>query len=265
MRIALIRAVFPDDDGRLQPMLERAREQGADLALLPEIPLNPWSPATKDVLDDDAEAPGGERHQRQSAAARAAGIGLVGGAIVRDPESGVRRNTALVFNDRGECLATYAKLHVPDEPGFWEADHYDPGIDPPEVIEGLEMKIGVQICSDMNRPMGSHILAAAGADAILNPRSTEIATAHRWKTMFASTAITTARYVLSACRPEPEQGVLIGGPCCAYAPDGTELAVSEDEITVVQLERETLDAAAKAYPGYLPVRSELYVRGWSGV
>jgi predicted amidohydrolase len=262
--IALVRETFFDDPGgeRLTARLVEARAAGAELALLPEIPLNPWSPATREARDDDAEPPGGPRAQRMEAAARTAGVALVGGAIVRDPETGVRRNTALVFDAAGELRATYSKLHVPEEPGFWETSHYDPGTSIPAPIDGISWPFAVQICSDSNRPQLSHAVAASGACVLLNARSTESATWERWRTVFTATALTTGCYVLSAARPDPEFGVEIGGPCFAVAPNGEVLAETEDRLTVVTLEREVLERARVAYPGYLHVRADLYAEAW---
>ncbi len=120
LTVALISDTFFSDAGeaRLRARLGEARAAGADLAVLPEIPLNPWSPATTVVHEDDAEEPGGRRHGTMSAAAREVGIGLVGGAIVRDAATGRRHNTALVFDAHGALVASYAKVHLPDEPGF---------------------------------------------------------------------------------------------------------------------------------------------------
>lgn len=142
---------------------------------------------------------------KAAGAARDAGIGLVGGAIVRDPDTGRRRNTALVFDRRGSLVATYAKVHLPDEPGFHEPCHYDPGDVVGEPIHAFALPIGIQICSDINRPAGAHALAAAGAAAILHPRATEASTYERWKLVLRATAITTCAYVLSVNRPGPER------------------------------------------------------------
>jgi predicted amidohydrolase len=56
LTVALISEVFWEADGaqRLKQRLAEVAERGADLALLPELPLNPWRPATKEVHDDDA-------------------------------------------------------------------------------------------------------------------------------------------------------------------------------------------------------------------
>jgi len=106
--VALISDVFigPDETPRLIDSLKRARSLGAQLVVLPEIPLNSWCPAIETPNEGDAEAPGGPRHQALSDAARAAGLGVVGGAIVRDPQSGRRHNAALKFNRTEKLVAS---------------------------------------------------------------------------------------------------------------------------------------------------------------
>src|SRR5688500_665865 len=125
LTVALIRDVFFSHFGeqRLRARLAEARALGAELALLPELPLNPWSPATTIARDDDAEPPDGVRSRLLAAAAAETGIGVVGGAIVREPSSGRRHNTALVFDATGNLVARYRKVHLPDEEGFREPCH----------------------------------------------------------------------------------------------------------------------------------------------
>jgi predicted amidohydrolase len=267
LRVALVNDVFhaADSRDRLVRILLTAREQGADLALLPELPLNRWAPADRDACDEDAEAPGGPRHQAQAEAACRAGIALVGGAIVRDPETGHRHNTALVFDDGGNLVATYSKLHLPEEDGFWETRHYEPGAEPPAVIDCFPMPIGVQICSDSHRPEGSHILAALGAEAIMVPRATEPGTIDRWRGVLSANARLTATYVLSVTRPEPALRIPLGGPSLAIGPDGQVLLETTDPLAVVALDRRTAADARRAYPGYLQVRADVYARGWTEV
>ena len=265
LTIALIRDVFFSDSGeqRLRARLAEARALGAELALLPELPLNPWSPATTTARDDDAEPPDGVRSRVLAAAAAEAGIGVVGGAIVRDPASGTRHNTALVFDRAGRLVARYRKIHLPDEDGFHEPCHYEPGDRAADVIEDFALPIGMQICSDINRPEGSHFLGAAGAMAILNPRATEAATFDRWKLVFRANAMTSATYVLSVNRPAPEHGVALGGPSIAVGPDGEVLLESTDAVAVVTLQRAAIDAARARYPGYLAINSDIYAAAWA--
>lgn len=267
LNVALIRMVFPNRDtfGDLRDTLKRAHSRGAQLAVLPEIPLNVWSPASRVRQHDEAEPTAGRRHRTMSEAAREAGIALIGGAIIRDPKTGRSHNTALAFDRSGELVGSYRKLHLPEEEGFWEISHYDPGDEPPSVIHGLPLPVGIQICSDVNRPEGSHLLGALGAEVIVCPRATEAATFPRWKTVLTANAITSCTYVISVPRPQPEFGVSLGGPSFAVAPTGEVLAESTEPIVLITLDRNVLVEVRRGYPGYLPVRADLYAEGWKSV
>jgi predicted amidohydrolase len=264
LTVALVSEVYHDADGpdRLRARLREARAKGAELALLPELPLNPWRPATKEPVDDDAEPEGGPRTQAMAAAAREAGVALVGGIIQRDRATGRRTSRALIFDRSGELIASYEKLHLPEEPGFWETSHYEPGTAAPQVIVALGLPFGVQICSDINRPEGSHLLGAQGALAILVPRSTEQRTYERWKFVFIANSLTSCAYVLSVNRPAPELGVLIGGPSVAVDPNGKVLVETTDPLAVLSVDTNVVADARQRYPGYLPVRARLYADAW---
>jgi predicted amidohydrolase len=266
LTVALVSEVFwePDGEQRLKQRLAEAAERGADLAVLPEIPLNRWSPATKEPREDDAEPMDGPRGRAQGEVAAEAGIGLVGGIIHR-AEDGRRTSRALVFDRAGRLTATYEKLHLPEEPGFWETSHYEPGTAAPQRIDGFGLPFGVQICSDNNRPEGTHLLGAQGAMAAIVPRASEEKTYQRWKTVFRSNALTGCLYVLSVNRPHPEGGVLIGGPSLAFDPNGELLVETTDPLALVTLDARTVSDARRAYPGYLPIRARLYADAWTQI
>ncbi|HEU4862179.1 MAG TPA: carbon-nitrogen hydrolase family protein [Candidatus Limnocylindria bacterium] len=266
LTVALISEVFWEADGpqRLKELLAEVAERGADLAVLPEIPLNPWRPSTKEAKAEDAEPMDGSRATAQREAAAEAGIGLIGGIIHRD-EAGRRTSRALVIDAGGEVRATYEKLHLPEEPGFWETSHYEPGTEAPKRIDAFGLPIGVQLCSDNNRPEGVHLLGAQGAMAMINPRATEERTYQRWKTVFRANALTSCLYVLSVNRPYPEDGVLIGGPSVAFDPNGELLLETTDSVALVTLDAKVVTDARRAYPGYLPVRARLYADAWDEV
>ena len=118
LTVALVTEVFtgPAGTDRLAERLMEARRRGADLAILPQLPLDSWSPALQDPRDDDAEDPQGPRHRAQAAAARGAGIAVLGAAIVRDPATGKRHNTALLFGADGALLTAYRKVHLSFRP-----------------------------------------------------------------------------------------------------------------------------------------------------
>jgi len=266
LTVALISETFWEADGagRLKQRLAEVAERGADLAVLPEIPLNPWRPATKEPHDDDAEGMDGPRATTQAEAAAEAGIGLVGGIIHRAAD-GRRTSRALVFDRYGSVVATYEKLHLPEEEGFWETTHYEPGTEAPRRIDAFGVPIGLQLCSDNNRPEGTHLLGAQGVVVMINPRATEEATYQRWKTVWRANALTSCCYVLSVNRPHPEDGVLIGGPSIAIDPTGATLLETTDGVALVTLETKIAADARRGYPGYLPVRARLYADAWAEI
>jgi len=263
LKLAVVHDLFFGDDGpeRLRRRLGEARAAGAELAVLPELPLDRWVPATRDARDEDAEPPEGPRHRQQADAARHAGVGLLGGAIVKDPASGRRYNRALLFDAGGVLRATYDKLHVPTEELFWESDHYDEGDDGPRPIDGFGLPLGVQICSDLQRPEGCHVLGAMGAEVVLSPRATPASSYWRWQLVARSNAITSALYVVSINRTE-EPGMPAGGASFVVAPDGEVILESTDPVSVLELKHEAVAHARAEYPGYLSIRPALYASAW---
>lgn len=265
--MALVRDTFTERQpaARLRVRLIEARDRGATLVLLPELPLDPWCPAGDEARAEDAEPPEGRRHRLLATAAADASIGVVGGAIVADPASGRRHNTALVFDAAGALVARYRKIHVPWEAGFWERAHYDAGDELPVVFDHFGPPMGLQLCSDLQRPQGCQLLGAAGAEAVLAPRATLDWTWERWRTVIRASAITSAVYVLSATRPGPEGTVSMGGPSVAVDPHGEILLETQESLAVVTLDRAVVAEARAGYPGYLDVRAGLYARGWAAV
>ena len=207
--VALVTDAFPTDDAipRLLDRLRAARELGAQLAVLPELPLNPWVPLARHPSHADAEHPGGPRHRALADAARATGLPVLGGAIVRDPATGRRHNTALLLGADGDPLLRYRKIHLPDEEGYWEAHHYEPGdrLHAPARLAGWG--IGVQICSDVNRPQGCNALAALGAEVVLAPaRDARRRRTRGGVSSCARTAVTSCAFVVSVNRPSAGSG-----------------------------------------------------------
>lgn len=266
LSVALVHRVFHGEAAtELEGALVEARGAGAQLAVLPELPLDPWVPATTTVRDEDAEDPGGPRERALAGAASGAGIAVLGGAIVRDG-NGRRRNRALLFDRDGALAAAYDKLHLPSEEGFWESDHYEAGDVLPRRIDLLGFGLGLQICSDLNRLQGSQILAAQGATAIFAPRATPEASYDRWRTVIRAIALTCSTWVVSVNRPfEPDLTLSPGGPSLCVDPEGRVVAESTDPLTLVTLDHDSVTRARSEYPGYLDTRSDLYARGWSAL
>ncbi|MDH3270048.1 MAG: carbon-nitrogen hydrolase family protein [Gemmatimonadota bacterium] len=267
MRVAVVTEVFFGVDGaeRLDRCLGDARNDGAELVVLPELPLNGWAPHSKTPRDEDAEPPDGPRQRVMADAARRAGVALVGGAIVRDPRTGARHNTALVYHPDGACVARYRKVHLPEEEGYWETSHYERGDEAPPVVDGLPLRVGLQICSDVNRPHGFQLLAARHAEVVCAPRATPPETYDRWRLVLRANAITSGCWVVSANRPRPEHGASIGGPSVVISPSGDVIAETTDPLHTVTLDRSSVISARAEYPGYLGRFPDLYARSWSAV
>ncbi len=267
LRVGVITDVFPDETHwpRLLSFLARAREEGGELAVLPEIPLNAWSPATRVAREEDAEEVDGPRQRFLSEAASEVGMAILGGAIIRDPDSGARHNTALLYNATGFCLARYRKVHLPEEEGFWETSHYQAGSEPPRVVEGLPLRVGLQICSDVNRPTGFQLLSAMGTEVVLAPRCTPPQSYERWRLVLRANAVTSGTYVISANRPAPTPDGLIGGPSVVLGPSGEVISETNAPLELVTLDRGVVEAAREEYPGYLKTFPEVYARGWGEV
>ena len=264
LKIALVTDVFPGPEHatRLRERLAAAKARQAKLAVLPEIPMNEWSPATQVSRDYDAELPGGKRERQLSAAAAECGIAVLGGTIRCDPSSGMRYNTALLIDKTGVLAASYEKLHLPEEEGFWETSHYVVGRYPPQVTRALGVRLGVQICSDANRPVGAQLLAAEGVEVILAPRATSDATYDRWRLAYRAMALTASAYVVSVNRPGPEAGVPIGGPSLVVDPEGAVILETTDPVAVATLDLRRVAQAKRGYPGYLAFPTDVYAHAW---
>ena len=235
LTVALISEVYWEADGvqRLKERLAEAADRGADLAVLPEIPLNPLEPrdeggpatTTPRAWTGSGRAPRPRRRPRPASAwwaASSTATSADGGRVVR------WSSTA-----RGSCEARTRSCTCPRSPASGRRATTSRAREAPQRIDAFGIPIGVQLCSDANRPQGSQLLGAQGVMAVLNPRASEERTLQRWKTVWRANAMTSCCYVLSVNRPYPERGVLLGGPSVAYDPNGDLLLETTDTLAPV--------------------------------
>lgn len=251
LKVALVSQIFSKESD-IGVTFEKIKQSGASLAVFPELTMDPWWPARRLADSPPPVFSNLEAIQRQCLESSLAAVATAVEQTLAGP-----RQAAYLFGASGERLLRYKKTHLPQEPGFWEQDYYQGGSHKPEVCDDLGFPLGLQICSDTNRPTGSFWLAASGASAILIPRATESGTFEKWRRVFQVLAQLTACYVLSVNRPAPEFGVPLGGPSIVVDPHGEIITESCDPIVVAELKHEEIVAARGGYPGYLSWQSPI--------
>jgi N-carbamoylputrescine amidase len=181
IRAAVIQqSAWPDKDKSLAESERLLREvcsnSKPDLVLLQELHTTHYFCQSEDTaVFDLAEPLDGPSAQRLSAMAKANNCVLVGG-IFEKRAKGVFHNTALVFDKDGSLCGTYRKMHIPDDPAFYEKFYFTPGdavkldgssgFTPVQTSVG---KLGVLICWDQWYPEAARLMALAGADILLYP------------------------------------------------------------------------------------------------
>lgn len=164
---------FAETERLLQELCSTHKPQ---LVLLQELHTTHYFCQVEDpALFDLAEPLDGPSAQRLSALARRHGIVLVGG-IFEKRAPGVFHNTALVFDKDGSLAGFYRKMHIPDDPAFFEKFYFTPGdatfsdgrsgFSPVPTSVG---KLGVLVCWDQWYPEAARLMAMAGADILLYP------------------------------------------------------------------------------------------------
>ena len=147
-----------------------------ELVLLQELHTTHYFCQSEDTaLFDLAEPLDGPSAARLSALAKQNNCVLVGG-IFEKRAAGVFHNTALVFDKDGSLAGTYRKMHIPDDPAFYEKFYFTPGdatrLDGKSGFTPIKTsvgKLGVLICWDQWYPEAARLMALAGADVLLYP------------------------------------------------------------------------------------------------
>lgn len=155
--------------------IREAVKRGAQLVMLQELHATHYFCQFEDpALFDLAEPLDGPTGQRLEALARELDIVLVGSLFERRA-SGLYHNTAVVYDrDKGR-VGQYRKMHIPDDPGFYEKFYFTPGDYDASRAEGFTPidtslgRLGVLVCWDQWYPEAARLMALAGADLLLYP------------------------------------------------------------------------------------------------
>ncbi|ALN85579.1 carbon-nitrogen hydrolase family protein [Lysobacter capsici] len=153
----------------IESRVAEAARQGAKLVLLQELHNGPYFCQHESVAEFDlAEPIPGPSTQRLGALAKQHGVVLVSSLFERRA-AGLYHNTAVVYETDGSIAGKYRKMHIPDDPGFYEKFYFTPGDIGFEPIDTSVGRLGVLVCWDQWYPEGARLMALAGADMLLYP------------------------------------------------------------------------------------------------
>lgn len=154
---------------KLEHNIRELAEKGAQLVVLQELHNSLYFCQTEDVDKFDlAELIPGPSTEFYSKIAAECNIVLVTSLFERRA-AGVYHNTAVVFEKGGTVAGLYRKMHIPDDPGYYEKFYFTPGDIGFKPINTSVGKLGVQVCWDQWFPEGARLMALQGADMLIYP------------------------------------------------------------------------------------------------
>jgi len=173
LKAALIQDINHGDAAANLAVIEQrvaeAAAAGAELVLLQELHNGPYFCQHESTAEfDRAEAIPGPSSERLSALAAKHRVVLVASLFERRA-AGLYHNTAVVFEKDGTLLGKYRKMHIPDDPGFYEKFYFTPGDLGFHPIDTSLGKIGVLVCWDQWYPEAARLMALAGAELLVYP------------------------------------------------------------------------------------------------
>lgn len=180
MKVAVIQQANTDNRAHnwatSEQLLRDAAKQGAKLALLQELHAGLYFCQTEDVtVFEQAETIPGPSTEFFGALAKELNMVIVT-SLFEKRATGLYHNTSVVFEADGSTAGIYRKMHIPDDPGFYEKFYFTPGdaqfnqghsgFTPIQTSVG---KLGLLICWDQWYPEAARLMALAGADLLLYP------------------------------------------------------------------------------------------------
>ena len=154
---------------KLAQSVARVAAEGAKLVVLQELHNSPYFCQVESPNNFDwAEPIPGPSTEFFGAVARRCGVVLVTSLFERRA-AGLYHNTAVVFETDGSVAGTYRKMHIPDDPAYYEKFYFTPGdlgFHPIRTSVGV---LGVQVCWDQWYPEGARLMALAGAELLIYP------------------------------------------------------------------------------------------------
>ena len=154
---------------KLKHSIEDVASKGAELVVLQELHNTLYFCQTENTsLFDLAETIPGPSTEFYSGVASANGIVLVT-SLFEKRAPGLYHNTAVVFDKDGSIAGKYRKMHIPDDPAYYEKFYFTPGDLGFEPIQTSIGKLGVQVCWDQWYPEGARLMTLKGAEILIYP------------------------------------------------------------------------------------------------
>ena len=255
--------------------IHKAATAGAQIVCLPELFRSPYFCQRQDpALFDLAEPIPGPSTERLARAARETGAVVVGSLFERRAP-GLYHNTAVVFDADGSWLGLYRKMHIPDDPLYYEKYYFTPGDLGFRAFDTRFGRIGVLVCWDQWFPEGARLTALHGAEVLLYPtaigwhpreKAEHGAAQHEaWELIQRSHAVANGVYVAAVNRVGHEGpadgGLEFWGSSFVSDPFGVVLGqAAEDgpELVIAPCDRRRLEDVRRNWPFLRDRRIDAY-------
>jgi N-carbamoylputrescine amidase len=272
-------AVEPDRNVETAVRLVRdAAKQGAQVILLPEMYRSRYFCQTEDhAFFQLAETLDGPSMQAFLALGAELDVTIIVPIFERRAQ-GLYHNSAFVIDGRRGSLGLYRKMHIPDDPRFYEKFYFTPGDIGFRKFATRHVDLGVLICWDQWYPEAARLTALTGAEILFYPTAigwqphekAEYGKAQHesWETAQRAHAIANGCYVVSVNRigfepdpSQPGQGIEFWGQSFVAAPDGSVLyraSIDKEEVKVLTLDMARIDFSRTHWPFLRDRRIDAY-------
>ena len=252
----------------LEENIARAAAMGAELVVLQELhdSLYFCQVESTDNFDLAVSIPGPATEHYASLAKRH-GIVLVT-SLFEKRAAGLYHNTAVVFEKDGSIAGRYRKMHIPDDPAYYEKFYFTPGDLGFHPIQTSVGRLGVQVCWDQWYPEGARLMALQGADMLIYPTAIGFESTdtpdeqarqrEAWITVQRGHAVANGLPVVSVNRvgyePDPSQqtnGIQFWGSSFVAGPQGEILhqaSQTEEEVMVVDIDMKRSENVRRWWP-----------------
>ncbi len=269
----------PEPEANFAKAIERIRDaakRGAQIVCLPELFRSQYFCQTEDHANFAlAEEIPGPSTNALGEVARETGVVIVA-SLFEKRAAGVYHNTAAVIDSDGSLLGRYRKMHIPDDPSFYEKFYFTPGDLGFKAWSTHYGKIGVCVCWDQWYPEAARLTTLHGAELLFYPTAIGWHPAEKekygaaqysaWETVQRSHAITNGCYVAAVNRvgheaPAGGAGIEFWGQSFLVAPSGEIIAkasVDGEEILIADVEWKRVDEHRTHWPFLRDRRIDAY-------